>query len=55
MFLYGFAKNERDNIEDDELATLREIAAAWLEANEEHLQHALQEGLLQEVGYENGK
>jgi hypothetical protein len=55
VFLYGFAKNERDNIEDDELATLKEITAAWLEADAEHLHHALQEGVLQEVPYEDEK
>jgi hypothetical protein len=49
VFLYGFAKNERENIGDDELATLREIAAAWLEADDERLEHAIQEGILQEV------
>ena len=49
VFLYGFAKNERENIEDDELATLREIAAAWLEANDERLEHAIQEGTLEEA------
>ncbi len=49
VFLYGFAKNERDNIGDDELGTLREIAAAWLEAADELLEHATQEGILQEV------
>ena len=49
VFLYGFAKNERENIGDDELATLREIAAAWLEANDECLEHAIQGGILQEV------
>ncbi len=27
IFLYGFAKSERENIDDDELATLRDIAA----------------------------
>ena len=53
VFLYGFAKNERDNIEDDELATLKEIAAAWLEADAEHLHHALQEGVLREVRYDD--
>jgi hypothetical protein len=30
VFLCGFAKNERDNIDDDELATLEELAAGWL-------------------------
>jgi hypothetical protein len=49
VFLYGFAKKERENIGDDELATLREIAAAWLEANDERLERAVQEGILQEA------
>jgi hypothetical protein len=49
VFLYGFAKNERDNLGDEELATLREIAAAWFEANDERLEHAIQKGILQEV------
>jgi hypothetical protein len=49
VFLYGFAKRERDNIEDDELETLREIAAAWFEAKAERLENAIKEGVLQEV------
>jgi hypothetical protein len=49
VFLYGFAKNERENIDEDELATLREIAAAWLEADEKSLEHAVAEGILQEA------
>jgi len=52
VFLYGFAKSERDNIEDDELATLREIAASWLEADNERLERAIKEGFLREVGYD---
>ena len=51
MFLYGFAKKERDNIEDDELETLREIGAAWLEARMDRLEHAIKEGILQEAVY----
>lgn len=27
VFLYGFAKSDHDNIDDDELATLRTIGA----------------------------
>lgn len=49
VFIYGYAKNERENLGDDELATLREIAAAWLEANDERLEHAIQAGILQEA------
>jgi hypothetical protein len=32
VFFYAFAKNERDNIEPDELLTAREIAAQWIAA-----------------------
>ncbi len=32
VFLYGFAKSERENINPPELATLREIATTWLNA-----------------------
>ncbi|MDA8168489.1 MAG: type II toxin-antitoxin system RelE/ParE family toxin [Nitrospiraceae bacterium] len=55
VFLYGFTKNERDNIEEDELKTLREIGAAWLEAKKERFEHAIKEGLLREVSYEDEK
>jgi hypothetical protein len=55
VFLYSFAKNERENIEDDELTTLREIAAGWLEADDKHLENAIRKGFLQEVRYDDGK
>jgi len=55
VFLYGFAKKERDNIEDNELETLREIGAAWLEAKADRLEHAIDEGILQEANYNDGK
>lgn len=55
VFLYGFAKNERDNIETDELETLREIGEAWLEAKKERLEQVIKEGLLKEVNYDTGK
>lgn len=51
VFLYGFAKKERDNIESDELETLREIGAAWLEARADRLDHAIKLGILQEATY----
>jgi DNA-binding transcriptional regulator YiaG len=34
VFLYGFAKNERDNITSDELAELRKVGNNWLMASE---------------------
>jgi hypothetical protein len=49
VFLYGFAKNERENIGDDELQTLREAGAAWLAANAQQITRALKENALQEV------
>jgi len=52
VFLYGFAKNERENIDDDELTTLREIAAGWFNADKESLERAVEMGVLQEVHYE---
>ena len=47
--LYGFAKNEQENIGPDELASLREIAAAWLEADADRIAGAVEAGELQEV------
>ena len=52
VFLYGFAKNERDNIEPDELLSLREIATAWLDADPDNVAQALEADELQEVPYD---
>lgn len=49
VFLYGFAKSEQENIEPDQLLTLREIAASWLKADAARLTEALTNNLLQEV------
>jgi hypothetical protein len=49
VFLYGFAKSERDNIDDDELETAREIAKGWLTATPSQIARALADGLIQEV------
>lgn len=49
VFLYGFAKNEQENIGPDELASLREIAMAWLEAGADRIAGAVEAGELQEV------
>jgi len=49
VFLYGFAKRERENVDADELLTLREIGAAWLAAGPERIARALTDGALQEV------
>ena len=52
VFLFGFAKNERENIDDDELLSLKEIAAAWLTVNDQVLNRSISDGLLQEVNYD---
>jgi hypothetical protein len=49
LFIYGFAKNERNNINDKELKTLREIAAAWLAASAQNIEREVADGRLQEV------
>jgi hypothetical protein len=49
FFLYGFAKNERDNIEFEELRLLKIAAHGWLEAPPRTLQQALIEGKLEEI------
>ena len=55
VFLYGFAKSERDNVEDNELKTARDIARGWLEAGATQLARAIAEGLIQEVDYDDSK
>lgn len=49
IFLFGFAKNERDNIDDKQLMTLREIVALWFAADDRKIAQALKDGLLTEV------
>jgi hypothetical protein len=52
VFLYGFAKSERDNVDDNELATLRDIARAWFQADAKALARAVADGLMEEVAYD---
>ena len=49
VFLYAFAKQERENIGPDELLALREIGAAWLAADAGEIARAVNEDALQEV------
>src|SRR5665213_2836588 len=46
IFLFGFAKNERDNIDDKQLTTLREIVTSWFAADDDKIAQALKDGLL---------
>jgi hypothetical protein len=52
IFLFGFAKNERENIDANQLTTLREIVASWFAADDKKISRALKEGLLIEVKYD---
>ena len=49
VFLFGFAKSDLDNIDDDQLATLRDTAALWLAADAQKIEQAIKDGLLIEV------
>lgn len=49
VFLYGFAKSDRENIETDDLATAREIASMWLAADQDRISRGIHENEIQEV------
>lgn len=51
FFLFGFGKNERDNIDDQELKALLAIAKDWLDLDDALLSVALREGNITEVDY----
>jgi hypothetical protein len=49
FFIYGFAKNERDNIDQDDLSSFRDIAGEWLRASAKDIDQATRDGRIQEV------
>ena len=49
VFLYGFAKNERDNVDDDELRDLKLLARTYLGTGEETIARLVEAGELTEV------
>jgi hypothetical protein len=49
VFLFGFAKNDRENIDSDELLLFREGAKRWLTADVAKILEALEDGALQEI------
>jgi hypothetical protein len=53
IFLFGFAKNQRENIDRDLLKTLREIVAMWFAADEKRIAQALADGILIEIHHDN--
>ena len=49
VFLFGFAKKDRENINSDELVFLRELANNWLTADNPKIQKEIETGNLQEI------
>jgi len=49
FFVHGFAKNEQDNIRDDELAAFKMLAAQLLAYDDAALAKAIAAGILTEV------
>ncbi len=49
IFLFGFAKSERENISPDELVFLRELAKNWLSADTAKIRKETEIGNLQEI------
>ena len=49
VFFYGFPKSERENIDRDELLTMREIAAEFLARDSGQIEEAIQNGKIEEV------
>jgi hypothetical protein len=49
VFLYGFAKNERDNIDDRELDDLKKLAKQFLNYTDEQIAAAVKQTELKEV------
>jgi hypothetical protein len=50
--LYGFPKNDRENLDDHELQQLRLIGLNWLNAQQTVIARALRDGTLQEISFE---
>ena len=55
VYLFAFAKNERENISSGELLSLREIAATFLKASSREIAKALNDGTLIEVQNDNNE
>ena len=49
VLLYGFPKNERDNIADDELAHWRKVATAYLQMRPDKLEELIEAQEVREV------
>jgi hypothetical protein len=55
IFLYGFAKSARENLNQDDLQSVREIATIWLPADARQIAEGIKEGELEEITFESEK
>jgi len=55
FFLYEFSKNERSNIDKDELRALQEVASELLSFDDQQLTTALDAGEIVEICNEDDK
>ena len=51
VFLFGFAKNERSNIDGEELQEFRRLADVFLELDTKQITALIEDGELMEVSY----
>lgn len=49
VFMFGFAKNERDNIDEKELKLMKDLAAVFLAMTEQGMRRAIAAGELVEI------
>ena len=49
FFVHGFAKNERDNINDDELTAFKKLATKMLDYKDAELTEAVNKNTLTEI------
>ncbi len=55
IFLYGFAKNERNNIDEDELKSWQSIGAGWLAADDAAIAKAVKEDRARRIEHDDKK
>ena len=53
VFLFGFAKNAKDNIVADELEMTKKVGAVWLGLSKEKIDEAIRDKQLIEVAHDN--
>ncbi|MFO1125620.1 MAG: type II toxin-antitoxin system RelE/ParE family toxin [Methylocystis sp.] len=53
IFLYGFAKNERDNIDAEDLEILKRLARQFLPMSAAEIERAVEQGELIEVEHDD--